>query len=257
MLATLSSLGLDVSRVALESGASAIRAYINSLYPDEFEYYLCSFELMNDVGVVEQVLIFPVMPDSIQESRTSLVNVKKTMSSVVSLTNNTFAPTTVNITGSFGKKLRILLGPKQTTASAFYFEKQIKVANETIELNAEIKSGYGVTKKLEQMIKKSQREEGYLLFFYNLALNNNYLVEVTDMSFQQSMENNMLWNYSLSMKSLANAEDVRPGGKDAYKKSINEMLKFQNINKAVSKMVDTLKSVKYVGNEVLDKMGVI
>lgn len=257
MLATLSSLGLDVNRVALEQGASALRAYINSLYPDEFEYYLCSFELMNNVGVVEEILIFPVMPDSIQESRTSLVNIKKTMSAVVSLTNNTFAPTNINITGSFGRKLRILLGPKQTTASAFYFEKQIKVANENIELNAEIKSGYGVTKKLEKMIKKSQTKEGYLLFFYNLALNNNYLVEVTDMSFQQSMENNMLWNYSLSMKSLADAKNVRPGGSGAYKKSIKEMLKYQNINKGVFELVDTLKSVKYVGNEIMNKIGII
>lgn len=261
MLATLSSLGLDINATAGEVVSSSLRAYLNSLYPDEFEYYLCSFELVNKSGIVEQVLIFPIMPDSIQENRQSLVNIKKTMSSVVSLTNNTFSPTTITINGTFGKKLRILLGPKQTNASAFYFEKKIKLKDDVIELNTEIKTGYGVTKKLENMIKLSQKESsdgsGYLLFFYNLALNNNYLVEVTDMSFQQSMENNMMWNYSINMKSLANASDVRPGGYDEYKKSIKEMLKYSNINKAVFKLSNSLKSVKNVGNEVLNKVGLI
>lgn len=250
--ATLSSLGLEVNQIAQNVRASSARAYLNALYPEEFEYYLCSLELMDSSGYMDEMLIFPVMPNSIQEVRQSLVNVKKTTSSVVSLTNNTFAPTSISISGTFGRKLRILLGPKQTTnSSAFYFENNISIRSQNVELNTEIKTGYGVTKKMEKMIKKSQKE-GYLLFFYNFALGNNYLVEVTDMTFQQSMENNMLWNYSVNMKSLANAESVRPGGKDEYDKAIKEMLKYDNINKAIFSITETMKGLKFAVNEAID-----
>lgn len=251
MLNTLQSLGLDLARVTANVGAGFTRSYLNSLYPNEFEYYLFTLELVDSTGKTKEMLIFPVMPTSIQESRTSLVNVKKTNNSIVSLINTSFAPTNISVTGTFGRKIRILLGADVRQGSAFSFSENINVANKSTELNGEIKTGYGVTKILERIIKESQSEEGNLLFMYNMALNNNYLVECLDMTFSQSMENNAFWNYSLSFKSLARAEDVYPGGKDAQKNKIAEMMKFDNINKAVNAVTESLKGLKAVRNEAI------
>lgn len=244
MITGLQSLGIDLENIASNVGAGFTRAYLNSLYPEEFEYYLFTLELIDKNGKVDEILTFPVMPTSIQEARTSLVNIKKTNSSIVSLTNISFAPTNISISGTFGRKIRILLGKEFSQANAFNF-------NINSQLNGEIKSGYGVTKVLERIIKKSQTIEGSLLFMYNLSLNNNYLVECSEMSFSQSMENNAFWNYSLYFKSLARAEDVYPGGKEAQKKKISEMLKFDNINKGINSLSNLLSSIKSITNEAI------
>lgn len=247
MFDSFNKIGGDISRATASVASSSVRAYLNALYPNEFEYYLFTLELLNSYGEVEDILIFPVMPNSISENRVSLVNVRKTNNSVISLTNTTFAPTTITISGTFGRKVRILLGKgknEESVGSAFAFSKDFNIKGKEIEVNGEIKTGFGVTKTLENIIKKSQKNEGYTLYLYNLALSNNYLVEVMDMSFSQSMENNMLWNYSINFKSLAKAEDVYPNGKEAYKKSISEQLKYDNINKAVFQTVRILENVK-------------
>jgi hypothetical protein len=49
----------------------------------------------------------------------------------------------------------------------------------------------------------------YVLLFNNYALNSSYVVEVLSSSFNQSVENNMLWFYSLEMKAVAPAEVVK------------------------------------------------
>ena len=110
---------------------------------------------------------------------------------------------------------------------------------------------------LERIIKKSQSKAGYLLFLYNPSLSNNYLVEVTDMTFSQSMENNMLWNYQIQFKSLAKAEDVYPAGQDKLNQSIKNQLKFDNINKAVFKLTNTINGIRTLINTGLDKIGVL
>jgi hypothetical protein len=256
MLNSNTPLGLDIQRITQGVATSAVRAYLNSLFPDEFEYYLFTLELLNNRGEVEDILIFPVMPNAISDSRVSLVNIRKTNNSVVSLTNTTFAPTNISIQGTFGKKIRLLLGSNDS-GSAFSFSTDFNVLNKNIELNGAIKTGYGVTKMLERIIKKSQSSSEYLLFAYNHALNNNYLVECVDMNFSQSLENNMLWNYQLNFKSLARAEDVYIGGKKNNKKSINEQLAFSVINDGIFKLTRSLGGITKNANKALTQAGVL
>lgn len=258
MFEAFNILGADVQKSISGVASSSVRAYLNSLYPNEFEYYLFTLELVNQAGVVEDILIFPVMPNSISEQRTSLINIRKTNNSIVSITNNTFAPTNISISGSFGRKIRILLGQQKSSGgSAFAFSEDFNINKKEIEVNGEIKTGFGVTKMLERIIKKSQSKAGYLLFLYNPSLSNNYLVEVTDMTFSQSMENNMLWNYQIQFKSLAKAEDVYPAGQDKLNQSIKNQLKFDNINKAVFKLTNTINGIRTLINTGLDKIGVL
>jgi len=245
----LQSAGLNLGRIASQVGTGAVRSFLNAKWPSEFEYYMCSLELTDFSGNIVDVLIFPVMPTSIQEAQSTLVNIKKTSNVIVSITNSTFTPSTINISGTFGRKIRLLLTPNKPSESASAFRFSKKIGGN--QINGYIKSGYGVTKVLERILKLAQTE-GYLLFFYNLAMGNNYLVEVTDMSFQQAVENNMMWNYSFTLKSLAYAEDVNPRGKDATKNSIKEMLKYDNINKAIFSLQKSLSdTVKTVNNKLV------
>lgn len=251
---SLTSLGLDTFSQGGQIAGNALKAYIHALYPDEFEYYLLSLELVSRSGELKESIIFPVMPNSISEQRQSLVNVKKTNNSIVSLTNRTFAPTTININGTFGRKLRLLFSnqdkTKENSGSAFSFKGGKKK-----QINGEIKTGYGVTKLLEKIILRSQSEPDCLLFLYNMSLNNNYLVECTDMSFNQSTENNMLWNYQLGFKSLARAETIYPGGQQADKNKIKSLLKFSVINAATASLLRVGEGVKSLANESAVKMG--
>lgn len=259
MMGSLASMGLDIERIAGQAVAGGLRAYLNSLYPEEFEYYLFTLELLSRGGTVKEILIFPVMPNSISEDRPSLVNIKKTNNSVISVTNNTFAPTNISVSGTFGKKIRIILGNQDKTGedsgSAFAFSEDVKIGGENVSIRGEVKTGYGITKLLERIIKRSQEEEDSLLFMFNLSLGNNYLVECTNLTLSQSMENNMMWNYQMQFKSLAEASKVYPGGVDKLQKSIKSQLKFSVINDTVFQMVRALEGVTAIANESGLKMG--
>jgi len=252
----LKSLAMDTARVGVQTMLNASRAYISALYPNEFEYYLFTLELVSRTGTLKQSLIFPVMPQAISETRVSLVNIKKTNSSIISLTNTTFAPSTITINGTFGKKIRILFSQntKDNTDSPFSFSLG---AVQGTKLNGDVKTGYGTTKLLEKLLKRSQSDFDSLLFLYNPALGNSYLVECTDMQFAQSVENNMFWNYSITFKTLAKAEDVYPGGSKNVKTSLKNQMKYAVINRAVFSMVRAMSGMKAVINQAMIKPGAI
>jgi|GEM_PF-2698785 len=253
---TLKSLGLDLNAIVEKVGASALRAYLTTLYPSEFEFYLTTIERTDINGNLLEQIIFPVSPQSINETRQSLVNIKKTNSSIVSMTNRTFAPTTITLNGTFGRKFRIMFVNEATEmGSSFNFKMSYDKKDPSKKVSGVVKSGYGTTKLLEGILNRSQTSSGSLLFLYNYALGNHYLVECTDMQFSQSMENNMFWNYSLNFKTLARAEDVYPGGEEAFKKSIKNQLSFSVLNRAVYELVRTLGSFDSLKNEALTKIG--
>ena len=255
---SLTSFGLDVDRISKEAGKNTLRAYLSTVFPSEFEFYLITLERVNRSGSVHEQLIFPVTPQSISESRSSLVNIKKTNNSIVSLTNRTFAPTTISISGTFGKKIRILLtSEKQNQGAAFQFGINLGKEPKPYKQYGEVHTGFGVTKMLENMIINSQKYSDSLLFLYNYVSGNHYLVECTDMQFSQSMENNMFWNYSLNLKSLAYAKDVYPGGSFAYEKTMRQQLTIGILNNTTQKMLSALGGLEAVYNEGLTKIGVL
>jgi len=254
---SLTSLGLDINRIGKEFGQNSLRAYLTTMFPDEFEFYLVTLERMNRSGTLHEQLIFPVTPTSKNESRTSLVNIKKTNNSIVSITNRTFAPTIITMGGTFGKKIRILFSHgKENMGSAFQFGINLNKTG-TKKQFGEVHTGFGVTKILENMVINSQKDPETLLFLHNYVSGNHYLVECTDMQFSQSVENNMFWNYSLNFKSLAYAADVYPGGSEAYEKSMRKQLSLANINRATKDLVGALNGLEAVVNEGLTKIGVL
>lgn len=239
---SLQQISSDYKKLLTQIG----RAGVHSLYPDEFEYYACALELTSSNGDTEEFFVFPVMPDSLEENSVVNTNIKKTGYGVVSLHNTSFIPFPIKLSGSFGRKLRIILGGTEFSNSGFSFEK---FKNDPLEqaaaiFNTNVKSGYGAIKVLERIVKKSLVNDRYglprRLFFYNLALNSNYLVEYINLTKTQSVGSNMIWRYSLDLKAIAPATQVL----SAPDKSLRNVMKFSIINK-------TLNSLDSIASDVV------
>lgn len=198
--------------IAGEIGKSAL----HTVAPDNFEYYLCSLELLDSVGNTKGFLSFVVMPNNYMESRTQIASVTKTQSGVNTLFNSTFVPRDISIQGTFGRKLRLLLGMKEVESDSdksvpFFNGSWGKIAGQEVL----VKTGYGLTKMLQKMVDAAYTldEQGgpHILLFSNYSLNTNYVVEILQDTYSQSVENNMLWFYSLEMKAVAPQSAVQRG----------------------------------------------
>ena len=232
--------------------SSVGRAGVNTLFPNDFEYYACSLELVNSKGKIVDMLVFPVMPDSIVENKVSISNVKKTAYGVVSFFNPSFVPFDINISGSFGRKLRVLLGSGVAAFGGVNFKPSgaLSVAEYSPPIfNTRIKTGYGVIKILENIYKRSfQLDDSGLphkLFFNNLALNSNYLIEFKNLSLSQNRATNMIWNYQASFRTLAPAYQIRKN----TKMSTVALVGFSALNKELTKTVDAYKPLREERNE--------
>lgn len=181
------------------------RGALHALAPNDFEYYACSLELINYYGEVEEIFHFPVMPSGMQIGSQSLVSIKKTGTGYLSQFSNSFVGKNINISGTFGRKFRILVGDISS--------RNISSAGKQ-QFDLKVKTGYGALKIMERMINASfELDEKYnqprLLIFHNFAFNQNFVVEVINFQNSQSLENNMIWNYNLEMKALADTADFQ------------------------------------------------
>lgn len=192
--------------------ASIGKKAISALYPNDFELYITSFDLVNSDGITEAYFIFPVQPFSITEKNKPIQNIKKTAGGITVLSTQTFSPTDTMMQGNFGRKFKFLLGKELINFSALLLQPSISKPLFSNEFDPSIKTGYGCIKVLESIIKKSStldsKGKPYALFFYNLALGQSYLVKVTDLDFYQNQENNMIWHYNMTIKSLIPTEEI-------------------------------------------------
>lgn len=209
--AVLNSFTQNVANVVSTMG----RAGLHALAPDQFEYYLCSFELLNSQGATVAFMNFPVMPNSISETESKIIDIAKTNSGIVTMFNSSFTPKDISIQGTFGRKFRIIAGLKDVPQG----EKTIlSIMNGNLGFSlfgneVKVKTGFGVTNLMRRIIQKTTETDDYgmpyVLLFNNYALNSSYVVEILQSSFSQSVENNMLWFYSIEMKAVAPASVVK------------------------------------------------
>lgn len=183
------------------------KSVLNSLYPDDFELYLCAFELVDGSGKVQYYFVFPIQPYSNTEANKPIQNIKKTAGGITVLSTQTFSPTDIIIQGNFGRNFKFLTGNTMVNFSSLLRGDAI-----TQEWNASIKTGYGCTKVLEMILKKSKTLDDnglpYALYFYNLSLGNNYVVKATSFDFTMSQEMNMIWNYRITLHTLLPLADI-------------------------------------------------
>lgn len=213
------------------------RAMAHGIFKNDFEYYAVSFELLDWKGQVVDMLILPVMPSSISESQPNIANVKKTSSAVVSLYNPSFVPQDISLSGNFGRKFRVLLGLDTVNAAAFTFNKDA-LEDGSSEFNIGIKTGYGVSKRLQRIFKNALRVDnegrGYKLIYNNYAFNSSFVVEVMTHRFEQDESKNMIWNYNINMRTLAPAAAIR----GAKASSMVSLLTFSSLQKAATGLMD-------------------
>ena len=237
-------MSVDKNKVLQRLSETGGRESMNALYPNEFEYYLCAFELFDSANQLLSTFVFPVMPNMISHKDSKLVSIRKTSSAVTISTNVTFIPVDISIQGTFGRKLRLLVGNTQSEGSAFGFGLSNLIPG--AEFSSEVKTGYGAFRLLDALISKSQTidDKGgpHYLYFYNLALGKNYLAEVLDFTSSQSLENNMIWNYSIQMKGVADADSIDVRTESEKKQNISLMLskKITSGGRQISQSLDRL-----------------
>lgn len=193
--------------IAIEAG----RVALHSLAPDDFEYYAMSLVLENSYGELLQVFNFPVMPNAIQIAKRPLVNIKKTARGYADVFSSAFSGDTISISGTFGRKFRLLLVNeiKKPNAKKEGIAEEDKVfLKDTFD--ARVKTGYGSIKLMEKILYASTQRDVYggvhKLYFFNYAYNEKFFVEVINWSKQQSLENNIMWNYSMELKAIGTAD---------------------------------------------------
>lgn len=240
---------------------------LNMKYPKEFELYIIALELTDENFNTLRYFVFPVNPSSLEESKPQLTNVKKTATGVTVLKNPTFVPTDISISGTFGRGFKVLLGSNyEDFVHSFQETRDFSYGNSTTVTNKNsvkqglgelfddrIKTGYGCIKILEEIIEESKKigKDGQLrkLIFHNPALGNSYLVTASTLRLYQSEQTNMIWSYSLSLKSIAPLEAL-------YNKqqleSISKQLNVTNyVQKRVNGLVRTVSKVLAKGIEAI------
>jgi hypothetical protein len=211
------------------------KAGLNAQFPNDFELYIVALELVNGNGDTEDYFVFPIMPNSITESISPSINIKKTFAGVAVQKTNTYVPTDITLNGNFGKKLKFLINQDLISFTGLRITPNgLKNA-----FSDRIKTGYGCYKLLERICAKSQSldlvyKKPYSLYFYNLALGNNYLVEVMNITPNQTLNSNMMWEYSLQLKSLSRIEDLKSRKQNQVKNFLSSKSILQdNANKVL------------------------
>lgn len=225
--------------------ASVGRAALHTMAPDNIEYYLCSLELLDSVGTTKGFLSFNIMPNSIMESKTQIASITKTNAGIVTMFNSTFQPRQISIQGTFGRKLRVITGALEVANKSGAQYKNTKGENLRSSLASGdtgfylpypmspsydkllFKTGYGLTKMLQSICNASwsldENNKPYILIFTNYALNTSYVVEVLQDSYSQSVDNNMLWYYSLELKAVAPSSIIKSSNHDETTKLLSSV----------------------------------
>lgn len=201
------------------------KSVLNVRYPKEFEVYFVGLELVDYYGKSLRYFIFPVNPSQMDETQSKITNVKKTLAGVVSLGTPTFIPVDINLTGTFGRKFKILLGTDFTDFISSFKTEDDKVTKASVQdgiinvFDERVKTGYGCLKILEEIVKGADvvDENGpRRLIFYNPAFGNNYVVKPTMFKISQTQESNMIHQYALSLKAIAPLEALQSEADSTY-----------------------------------------
>lgn len=245
----LKSVGTSAIQQVIDATISMGKSALHCIMPDDIELYLCALELVDCNNTRVGFLSFSVMPEQISESFTPIQTMIKTHSGVVTTFNGSFSPIDIQIAGTFGRKFRLLLNyidPKIQTSKGL---GGMVSGNNFLSLNmgsiagvnVGVKSGYGMTKILEHIMKYSTKVDvngkPYYLKFFNYSLNTAYIVDVVNFSTSQSLANNCMWNYSMNLRAVCPLYSVNI--KDKLKDVLSQVAA-NSIANSVTNMVNSM-----------------
>jgi hypothetical protein len=195
------------------------KSVLNIKYPKEFELYVIALELIDGDGNVLNYFIFPVNPSSLDELNQTITNVRKTQTGVTVLKNPTFVPIDINISGTFGRKFRILLGTDYTDFLSSFSSKG-ETTSKTIKqgllnfFDERVKTGFGCLNVLKDILDGATIMDSKgprLLILHNLPFGSAYVVEPISTKTSMSQESNMIHNYNLALKAVAPLAALKNG----------------------------------------------
>jgi hypothetical protein len=102
-----------------------------------------------------------------------------------------------------------------------------------------VKTGYGCMKILQAICDSSLEIDNgkpRRLYFHNPAFGESHLVKVISFNPNQNMQSNMIWNYTLQMKSITPAQNVR--GNEVG--SLKNDLVISGIQNGINKVANTV-----------------
>jgi hypothetical protein len=211
---------------------------------------MLTLELVNSEGDIADYFCFPVMPDSITKTEQEITNVRKTAGGVVSFTTSSFTPQDLSISGNFGRSFKVLLGNDLIDFKAFGESlgnfKENGFNNVVTPFNVKVKTGYGCTKILQNIVNKSKNVDAlnkpYRLFLHNPTLGEAYLVEKMSLTLKQDKSSsNMMWGYSLNFKIIGDAKSIGYANKSSLGKVLGKGVLQKTINKLAGSVGETVR----------------
>ena len=263
-----SSVWKDYANQAISLAQQLGMQTLSSVYPYDFEWYMCALELTDSKDQTIDYLAFPIQPDSIQKSEPTRNNIKKSMAGVTVLSNDAYIPQDITIRGSFGRQFKLLLNVKEikgknsqySTINGVYslYQKAGASAINYPSFNIAAKNGYGIIKILQAIVNKSVGldDEGkpFKLYFYNMALGESYLVAIppSGAQFSQDVSKNMVWSYSITMKTLAPLDAVREEQEGSLRKELSATAVAAGVSLLAQGANDIMMEIGKSNNGTLD-----
>jgi len=228
-------------------------AAMHALFPNDFEYYLFALELVNSAGDSVEYFTFPVTPQSVEEVKREITNVRKSMGGVNVIKNPSFVPREINIIGDFGRVFKVVINSQRVEFSGLrfstnngFFKKPNpgQISRPTPVFSSFAKTGYGCVKIIEAIREKSKQldefNKPYGLYCYNPILGNNYQVEFVSMTHRQDKEsNNMIPRYNIQLIATAPLESLLSSRKNIASAIRN--LSFANIQKTANRLSSRIR----------------
>lgn len=189
-------------------GRTAGKWLLTQANPNEFEYYMMALELLDSDLATHSYFVFPIMPSQISYDNVPLTKVTQTAAGVSVLKQDQFNIKKLTLSGSFGRDFKVLMGTEMLNLTNALTTSTVGSALHNF--SASIKTGYGCIKYMEAIFKQLQQLDSkgkpHHLILYNLAFNQKFLVELESEQYQQQLDSNMVWNYSITLKAIGDAE---------------------------------------------------
>lgn len=234
-----------------EISTDVVRSFMHYSMPYDFEYYLTALELIDDNGRSIMYFQFPLNPSDMSISEPGGHEVSRTMSSVVVSDMDVWNPSSIEMSGSFGREMKILamnkngrmsvgevglMVSKSIVPTDMPSSFRIRKWSSLLGQNLLVKTGYGAIKMMQTIIsgdKIIDKNTGnpYKLILHSHMSGDSYWVKVRDFSMTQSTSTNTVWNYRLVLDGVCPLEYV-VGNKS--REISNSSLSLGVINKAIN-----------------------
>jgi hypothetical protein len=216
--------------------------YLNRKFPNEFEYYFISLELVDSNKDSISYFAFPITPQGMTKNIKTLSSVTKTQNGINVEKTSTFEPVEIKISGNFGRSFLFMVGKDKIYTPALSFKKEREKEREPAEFSSTFKNGFGALKELEKFINKSKTSDKdgkpHVVLLYNPVFGDNLIVEITNFSVSTNAQNsNRMFEYSIDLLGIAPISAYQSNTENERKKNnkiAHNQIKYKLMSVALS-----------------------